>query len=68
LKGVSLGKVKSPGETVLIFETDGGWNLSGGPELLLNTPRHSQSITVGFADGHVEQVKPARVEQLRWDP
>ena len=68
LQGVRLGRIQSPNLTVLIFETDGGWNLSGGPELLLNKPRHISSVVVGFADGHVEAVPLSRLGQLRWDP
>jgi prepilin-type processing-associated H-X9-DG protein len=54
--------------TVLIFETDGGWNLHGGPELMLKKPRHGNAINVVLADGSVQQLSPARVSQLRWDP
>jgi prepilin-type processing-associated H-X9-DG protein len=52
----------------MIFETDGGWNVSGGRELLLAKPRHGHTVTVGFADGHVEQVPESRLSQLRWNP
>ncbi len=57
-----------PAETVLIFETDGGWNLSGSRELLLAKPRHGNGYVVGFADGHAELVRPERLEKLRWEP
>jgi prepilin-type processing-associated H-X9-DG protein len=68
LVGRELKDVQAPAETVLIFETDGGWNVSGGRELLPAKPRHSGAYTVGFADGHVEMVRPARLEKLRWEP
>jgi hypothetical protein len=68
-------------QTVMIFESDAGWNASGGPELMLKSPRHKKPLfalvnthlttgvfVVGFADGHVEQVTEARLQQLRWDP
>jgi prepilin-type processing-associated H-X9-DG protein len=55
-------------QTVMIFESDAGWNASGGPELLLKSSRHMQLVTVGFADGHVERVTEAQLRQLRWDP
>jgi len=54
--------------TVAIFEANGGWNLSGGKELLLASPRHGQLIVVGFADGHVEKVPESRLSELRWNP
>ena len=60
--------IHAPAETVLIFETDGGWNLSGGRELLPAKPRHSGAYAVGFADGHAEMVRDARLEKLRWEP
>jgi prepilin-type processing-associated H-X9-DG protein len=68
LAGLDLKKITSPGSTVLFFETSGGWNLSGGPELMLKSPRHGGGIMVGFADGHVESVWSSRLNTLRWDP
>ncbi|HTY88209.1 MAG TPA: DUF4190 domain-containing protein [Candidatus Acidoferrum sp.] len=64
--GVEVGKVDP--ETVVIFEADGGWNLSGGKALLLGNPRHVRGVVVGFADGHVELVPRSRLAQLRWNP
>lgn len=54
--------------TVMIFESNGGWNASGGKELLLAKPRHGHQIAVGFADGHVEAVPESQLDQLRWNP
>ncbi len=68
LDGRELKDVQAPATTVLIFETDGGWNLSGGRELLPAKPRHSNGYIVGFADGHAEMVRPDRLEKLRWEP
>jgi prepilin-type processing-associated H-X9-DG protein len=68
LSGVDPKSLSSPATTVLAFEADGGWNLSGGPELLPATPRHKGGYIVGFADGHAEMVKPERMSQLRWNP
>ena len=68
LAGREVKDVQTPAETVLIYETDGGWNVSGGPELLPAPPRHGNNQIVGFADGHAESVKPARLETLRWEP
>lgn len=54
-------------QTVLFFESQPGWNLSGGSEMLLSQPRH-RTISVAFADGHVEQVSVSRLAELRWEP
>lgn len=54
--------------TVMFFEIDGGWNVSGGPELLQQQPRHRQTVNIAFADGSVQQVRVADLTQLRWNP
>jgi prepilin-type processing-associated H-X9-DG protein len=66
LAGAEVDKA-SPG-AVMIFEANGGWNASGGEELMLAAPRHGRVIVVGFADGHVEQVSASRLSQLQWNP
>jgi prepilin-type processing-associated H-X9-DG protein len=68
LQGLRTDQIPSPATTVLLFETDGGWNLSGGSELLPRKPHHSQAVIVGFVDGHVEMVTPARLQTLQWAP
>jgi len=60
-------------ETVLLFESKDGWNLSGGSDMLLSEPRHGnrgrmKTVTVAFADGHVEELTQDRIRQLRWEP
>jgi hypothetical protein len=55
-------------DTVLFFETEGGWNISGGPELMLNNSRHRAVFVVAFADGHVEQMTASSLAGLRWTP
>lgn len=66
--GRSLKDIKNPSQTVLVFETSGGWNVSGGPELTGSSFRHNNAMVVGFADGHVESVNRGRLQSLRWDP
>jgi len=66
LSGAEAGKVDP--NTVVIFEADGGWNAAGGQEMLLDKSRHAQLVVVGFADGHIEQVRESRLSQLRWNP
>ena len=70
LAGKDLERV--PGETVLFFEADAGWNASGGRELMISSPRHRAHrrpvYIIGFADGSVEEVDASRLDTLRWDP
>jgi type II secretory pathway pseudopilin PulG len=54
--------------TVLLFEAGGGWNASGGPELMLKQPRHGRIFVVAFADGSVQQFHESDVAALRWNP
>jgi hypothetical protein len=54
-------------KTVMFFEIEGGWNISGGPDRALRQPRHFL-INVCYADGSTEQVPAYRLPQLRWDP
>ncbi len=53
-------------DVVLLFETDGGWNQNGGPELL-TAKRHRRGSSVLFVDGHVRFVKAKDVPLLRWE-
>ena len=68
LAGRVTSDIQTPAQTVLVFETDGGWNLSGGRELLPAKPRHNGAYVLGFADGHAEMGQPVRLEQLHWEP
>ncbi len=68
LDGFDLEKIKDAATTVMIFESDGGWNSSGGSELLLQKPRHARTVVVGFADGHVEMVNESQLSDLNWEP
>ena len=57
-------------QTVMIFESDGGWNASGGPELMISRARHERGrvFVVAFADGSVQEVPESQLGTLRWDP
>ena len=68
LSGVDLSKIEFPVQTVLFFETDGGWNVSGGREMLLTQPRHLRTVALGFVDGHVELLNLSRLDNVRWKP
>jgi prepilin-type processing-associated H-X9-DG protein len=65
LDGMDASKVDP--QTVVIFESDAGWDAHGGPEL--ESPRHKRNLLiVAFADGHVEAIPPERLNSLRWNP
>lgn len=68
LNGLSMDEIKNPAQTVMIFETDGGWNVSGGSELRPTKSRHDRKVIVGFVDGHSEMVDESRLSQLQWEP
>jgi prepilin-type processing-associated H-X9-DG protein len=65
LEGKSLKQVDP--KTVLLFESDGGWNNFGGPEQL-NPNRHHTRVNVAFADGSVRMMSSSQLPTLRWDP
>jgi prepilin-type processing-associated H-X9-DG protein len=58
----------SPSDVVLLFETKGGWNQSGGPELLAtdNHIKFEKGCNILFADGHVEFIRAEDINNLRW--
>jgi type II secretory pathway pseudopilin PulG len=55
-------------DTVMFFESDSGWNATGGKELMIAQPRHNNTYVIGLADGSVQQLQAARLAQLRWNP
>ena len=66
LSGLDISKVNP--QTVLLFESDGGWNANGGSELMIGKPRHAQILVVAFADGSVQLLRESQINTLRWDP
>lgn len=66
LDGLDANKINP--ETVAIFETSGGWNVSGGPELMTSPSRHDRVFVVALADGSVQQIRESQIKTLRWDP
>lgn len=64
-----LSGVKDPNpQTVMIFESDLGWNGAGGISNVVATPRHRGFIVVGFANGNLRGVTPQQLKTLRWEP
>jgi len=68
LNGRTIHEIRQPNEIVLIFECRFGSPPAGGPELLPEKPRGRRGYVIGFADGHVESVRPERLDELIWIP
>jgi len=66
LSGANI--IMADARTVLLFESDGGWNAYGGLEQALRHSRHGGTVVVAYANGDVEAVAPERLGQLRWNP
>jgi prepilin-type processing-associated H-X9-DG protein len=62
--------VNSPPDVVLLFESSGGWNSFGGPELFTTKNHKENGGNVLFNDGHVAFVKTdpngQPYEKLNW--
>ena len=56
----------SPADMVLLFETKGGWNQFGGPEILTFENHRGKRCNILFNDGHVEFIKPEDLDKLKW--
>jgi prepilin-type processing-associated H-X9-DG protein len=55
--------------TVMIFESDAGWDASGGPESMAAGRHQNRRLSVvAYADGSVQQVREAALNNLRWNP
>jgi hypothetical protein len=68
VSGMEEGKVDP--QTVVLFESNLGWNGAGGPnDVAMRHRRQSnQLVIVGFADGSVQQIPASRLSTLRWEP
>ena len=58
----------SPNDVVLFFETKGGWNQYGGPELLTFDNHKGKNAFVLFNDGCIKFIKTEDVDKLKWKP
>ena len=56
----------TPNEVVLLFEAKGGWNRSGGPQLLNPDNHLAKGSNVLFNNGLVEFVEPKDFNSLKW--
>ena len=73
LGGRQRSDIDQPHRVVLVFEAAYGSLPSGGRELLPEEPsRHrgyaNRGYVIGFLDGHVEMVRPERLDELIWQP
>lgn len=66
LGGDVFPKLQRPPEVVLLFESDRGWNAAGGPEALVEEPRHAGGENFAYADGHCRWVKEEDISRLEW--
>ncbi len=60
-------KLTSPPDMVVLFETKGGWNQFGGPEILTFENHKGKGCNVSFNDNQTEFVKPEQLGELKWE-
>jgi len=72
LSGIRADNLENSGSLVVIFESDRGWNASGGKELLPREPRHyAATDTYGFANWHASRWSRRASDpehQPEWEP
>ena len=68
LSGLTLDSIPSPAETVLLFESDVGWNAAGGPEAMISKPRHPDGYIILSVSGCVQVLTEDELEDLIWQP
>jgi hypothetical protein len=56
----------SPLDIVLLFETKGGWNQFGGPELLTTENHEGKGCNILLNDRHVKFVRTEQLNELKW--
>jgi hypothetical protein len=58
----------SPSDVVLLFETKGGWNQSGGPELLTTENHKGTGCHICFNDTYPKFIETHKLGNLKWKP
>ena len=56
----------SPADTVLLFETIGGWNQFGGVELLSTDNHKGEGCNISYNDNHVSFERKGAFSELKW--
>ena len=64
---VTLNKI-DPYNMVLLFETNSGWNQSGGSEILTTDNHEHEGCNILFVDLHIQFVETKYLKDLRWKP
>jgi hypothetical protein len=59
-------KPNSPRDTVLLFDTKGGWNQSGGYELLTTENHSGKGCCILFNNGSYEFIEKDKIAKLKW--
>ncbi|MCS7309035.1 MAG: hypothetical protein NZ741_02325 [Armatimonadetes bacterium] len=62
LDSLKVEDLVTPSETVMLFDSTGGWNQAGGKEQVAR--RHGETANFAFADGHVAY--RYRMDELTW--
>ena len=52
IAGLRVTDLEDASATVILFESDAGWNAAGGSDLIPLSPRHFGGDILGYADGH----------------
>jgi len=61
LSGMRRDDLSDRANTILLFESDKGWNAADGSDILPNAPRHLGGDNGSFADGHARWLSRATV-------
>jgi prepilin-type processing-associated H-X9-DG protein len=65
-KNVEKLGTKAPPDMVLLFESQPGWNQSGGPEILTTDNHQGEGCNILYVDCHVQFVKTKDLKNIRW--
>lgn len=68
LDGLKLDDIKSPDDTVMLFESRTGRNRHGGPELFPDEPRHPGGCNILFVSGRAKWIEKSELGKLNWSP
>ncbi|MFW9871277.1 MAG: hypothetical protein ACFFEL_16740 [Candidatus Thorarchaeota archaeon] len=63
---IGLQMSKLPNDIVVLFETEGGWNQVGGPELLTTKNHFGQGCTILFNGRYAMFNRTIQFGQLKW--